>query len=405
MNPETKNEAPCWLDEFMIGQPMPRGGYYILPWGDDNFYSQMIRQITRENGLLQNILVKHQEMLWGDGAQLYVTGFVNGRRRKRWVSDPEIESWLESWNYRDYLEKVMVEFLLLNGYFTKFHCITKPFARLAVEKLEFISCDLARLQYTSDDDPISGVIIGDYTKSILFGYDRLPLFDPENPRAHERSISFESIYQSGVEYYPRSPIHSSLSWIQAGAQTAGLIAAFNANSISPKYHIEVPELYWVLLREKLISECQANGTIYNEAMLLAAKNQTFEEVSTVLSGIDKVGKFLVTELLRDELHEKYVGWKIISLDTKIRDYFSAQMKVARESQFNLTAGLGMHPALSGVKKEGGLSSGSELMVAAKLYKNISTDISEKIILKNLNVAIAINFTGSKTKLGFNHDNI
>ncbi len=402
---ETQNIIPSYLEDFLTGRPIPAGGHYIHSWGDDNLYPQMIREVTSENGLLQNILNKHFEMLWGAGPQLYETGFVNGRRTKRWIQNQEIEDWLSLWDWRQYLEKATAEYLLLNGFFTIFHCVTKPFTRLAVEKLEFLSCDLARLQWTGTGEPITGVITGDFTRPGMFGYDRLPMFNPQNPREQEQSITFDAAYQSGVEFYPRAPIHSSLSWIRAGEQTADLIEAFNCNSISPKYHIEVPALYWAKLRDKLISECAENGILYNEGMLNRAKDQTFEEVSNALSGIDKAGKFLVTEIMRDELIDKYIGWKVIPLETHIKDYLDAQLKIGRESQFNLASGLGMHPTLTGLKKEGGLSSGSELEVASKLYKNISVEIAETKIMKNLNTAIGINFAGLKARMGFCHDEI
>lgn len=405
MNTESRNLIPNYLEDYLIGRPIAAGGRYVWPWGNDNLYPQMIREVTRENGLLQNIQNKHFEMLWGSGPQLYETGFANGRRIKRWVQNKNIEDWLSTWDWRQYLERVTAEYLLLNGYFTKVHSNVKPFSRLAVQKLEFIESDLTRLQWTGSGEPITGVITGDFTRPGLFGYDWLPVFDAANPRAQEISISFEYVPQSGVEFYPRAPIHSSLSWIQAGEQTAILIEAFNCNSISPKYHIEVPALYWEKLRDKLISECQEKGTVYTDAMLDRAKDQTFEEVQNVLSGIDKAGKFLVTEIMRDEDHALYVGWKVTPLEAHTKDYFESQLKIGRESQFNLSAGLGVHPSIIGLQKDGGLSTGSELQYALKLYKNISVDIAEKIIMKNLNTAIGINFAGFKARMGFCHNEI
>jgi hypothetical protein len=403
MNTESRNLIPNYLEDYLIGRPIAAGGRYVWPWGNDNLYPQMIREVTRENGLLQNIQNKHFEMLWGSGPQLYETGFANGRRYKRWVQNQEIENWLSSWDWFEYLQKATAEYLLLNGYFTKVHSNVKPFSRLAVQKLEFVESDLTRLQWTGTGEPITGVITGDFTRPGLFGYDWLPVFDAANPRAQEISISFEYVPQSGVEFYPRAPIHSSLSWISAGEQPATTVEAFNCNSISPKYHIEVPALYWAKLRDKLIAECQEKGIVYSDAMLDRAKDQTFEEVQNALSGIDKAGKFLVTELMRDEDHSRYVGWKVIPLEAHMKDYLHAQLKIASESKFYLTAGLGMHPQLTGLKRDGGLSTGSELLYAAKFYKNISVDIAEKIIMKNLNATIGINFSGFRVKMGFCRD--
>jgi hypothetical protein len=138
-------------------------------------------------------------------------------------------------------------------------------------------------------------------------------------------------------------------------------------------------------------------------MLKALMNQTFEEVANALSGIDNVGKFLVTDLLHDEKIKQYVGWKVTAVEAKVRDYLSAQLKVSHEAQFHVSAGMGMHPALTGMRKSGGLSTGSEFEYAAKLYKQIQTEFAERSIMKSVNAAISFNFKGCKAKLGFNHD--
>jgi hypothetical protein len=324
--------------------------------------------------------------------------FAGGRRHKQWIFDKAVESWLESWQYKDYLEKATVEFLMLNGCVTVFHG-----SGSTIEKLEFVSCNRSRHQWPGNDGPITSMITGDFTTPTLSGYERIPIFDPAAPLAHRKSISFEALYQAAVEFYPRSAIHGSLSWITAGSKTADLITAFNANSISPKYHIEVPALYWEKREEKLIAECQIKGIPYKDSMLKALMNQTFEEVANALSGIDNVGKFLVTDLLHDEKIKQYVGWKVTAVEAKVRDYLSAQLKVSHEAQFHVSAGMGMHPALTGMRKSGGLSTGSEFEYAAKLYKQIQTEFAERSIMKSVNAAISFNFKGCKAKLGFNHD--
>ena len=400
MNPETTLEAPNFLEDYLDRQPVQIGGYLILPWGDDNCYPNRIMQVCISNGLVSQIMNKHFELLWGKGPQLYKTEFASGRRYKQWISNKEVESWLESWIYKDYLEKITVEYLLLNACVTKFHVIGS-----AVEKLEFISCDGARLQWAGLNIPATSMIIGDFVNYTISGYDRFAIMDPENPLAQKESICFEALYQAGVEFYPRSPIHSSLPWIHAGAKTARQINAFNGNSISPKYHFEVPDTYWENYRIKLKSECHAKGISFNENMLKAVMDETFEEVSNALSGIHNVGKFLVTDIIYDERSGKYQGWTVTPLETKNGDYLNAQLKIAHETQFNVVSGMGMHPALTGMRKSGGLSTGSEFLYAAEIYKQVQVEFAERKIMNSINAAIAINFKDIKAKLGFNRDNI
>ncbi len=403
---QSQNDTQSHLEEFLIDRPIPVAGRYVQGWGRDNNYPTMIRQIVRENGLVSQILNKHFELLWGHGPQLYKMEFTGGRRRKVWIDqDKDISPWLQSWNYLEYLERATVEFLMMNSYFTIIHSNQPPLSRFAVEKLEFLPSDQARFLSNGIDVPFTEVLVGDYFANQFFDFRPVPIFDPEKPREHQKSVIFESLYQSGVKYYARSPLHGSLSWIKVGSQTPVTIDSFSRNSIAPKYHIQAPQLYWEKVRDKLISECQLKGELYSENMLQAAIDRTFEEVSLALSGIEKVGKFLVTELLKDELHDKFVGWTITPIEAKTKDYLAGHLKIAHESSFNVSAGMGMHPALSGLTKAGGLSSGSEFEYAAKIYKQVSTEFAERAIMKNINNAIAINFPGNSTKICFNHDGI
>lgn len=74
-----------------------------------------------------------------------------------------------------------------------------------------------------------------------------------------------------------------------------------------------------------------------------------------------------------------------------------------KSAFQVTSGIGLHPALSNLSKDGNLPSGSEQLYAFKLYLATGVDIPEAIVTKDINLAIAANFPGKKLRLGFYHD--
>ena len=91
------------------------------------------------------------------------------------------------------------------------------------------------------------------------------------------------------------------------------------------------------------------------------------------------------------------------MDQKVADFIDAQIGISNQSLFMITSGLGMHPALSNLSKDGNLPSGSEQLYAFKLYLATGIDIPEGIVMKDINMAIRANFPGTDLRLGFYHD--
>src|ERR1035438_656397 len=95
-------------------------GYRIVAAGDQNYYPDELREILDENNLTPEILNKQTQLLWGQGPELYKIEFVDGKRVKVWGIDPQIDAWLKSWDYREYLLRAIIEFRTTNGHFTKY---------------------------------------------------------------------------------------------------------------------------------------------------------------------------------------------------------------------------------------------------------------------------------------------
>ena len=157
------------------------------------------------------------------------------------------------------------------------------------------------------------------------------------------------------------------------------------------------------MKAKLEEDCVTQNVPFSEKAFEKLKDDTFKAVSLALSGGDKVGKFITTDSLFDEMGNAYVGWKITPMDQKVKDFIDAQISISNQSLFMITSGLGMHPALSNLSKDGNLPSGSEQLYAFKLYLATGIDIPEGIVMKDINLAIKANFPGTDLRLGFYHD--
>ena len=382
------------------------GEFEIIANGHQNNYPEELRQILDDNNLTPELLNKQAQLLYGQGPALYKINHENGRRVKYWVTDPEIQSWLDSWDYEDYLLKCCIEFRTTNGHFTKFY--RNKGARIGaqsnVAKLEHVSSMFSRLEWPDVNNQINGVIVGDFRQPWKLGLRRYPIFDSSNPFQYPVSMRYSNLYSFALDNeYSRSPIHGSLSWIKLSSSIPHLLSSFNDNSMAIKYHIEVPAIYWEKMREDLMTKCENSENQFTEKMFKDAQDKVMENFSIALSGNDKVGKFVSTASMFDELSNQYVGWKINPLDQKVKDFIDAQIGIANEALFQVTSGLGVHPALSNLSKDGNLPSGSEQLYAFKLYLQTGVDIPESIVMKDINMAIAANFPGKGLKMGFYHD--
>ncbi len=386
--------------------PTRIGEFEIVANGLENSYPDELRLILDENNLTPEILNKQAQLLYGQGPALYKLKFEEGRRVKYWLSDPEIQAWLDSWDYEDYLLKACIEFRTMNGHFSKFYrnkgvrIGEKPI----ITKLEHVSSMYSRLEWPDENNQVNNIIVGDFRQPWRNGLRKYPVLDPATPFLNPVSMRYSNLYSFALDYeYSRSPIHGSLNWIRLSSSIPKLLSNFNDNSMAIKYHIEVPAIYWDKMRDEIMLNCENNGTPFTEDIFKNAQDKVMESFSIALAGNDKVGKFVSTATAYDEIGNSYVGWKITALDQKVKDFIDAQINIANEALFQTTSGIGLHPALSNLSKDGNLPSGSEQLYAFKLYLATGVDIPEGIVMKDINMAINANFPGKGLRLGFYHD--
>lgn len=388
--------------------PMPIGGFRIIPYGDQNAMPQELRVLLDENNLTPEVLDKQFQLLWGQGPALYKTEFKDGKRTKYWDAVPEIEKFLNDWDFEDYLTKAGVEYRHVNGHFSKyyrnlgFRIGRKPI----ITELKHISSLKARLEWPDSRQQIKHIITGDFERPTISNLKRFPIFNNKDPFALPISMRYTNMYSFAMDNdYSRPGIFGNRHWIALSSSLPMLLMNYNKNSASIKYHIKSPAAYWEQQKERLEKNCELKGIEYKDKMLDELKDETFAKFAEGLTGIKNVGKFITSETIYDELGEEYVGWEVETLDQKVKDYIDAQINIAKRAQLETTAGLGLHPALSNISSDGNLPSGSEQLYAFKLYLATGVDIPENIVCRDINYAIKANFPNTQYKLGFYHDTV
>lgn len=315
--------------------PVKIGSYEIVPNGQENNYPEELRLVLDENNLTPEILNKQAQLLFGQGPALYRVNFENGRRIKYWESDDQIQTWLDSWDYEDYLMKACIEMRTTNGHFSRFYRNKGPRigGKAMIASLEHVSSVFARLEWPDVGNVVRGIVVGDFKQPWHNGLRRYPVFDPSDPFAMPVTMRYSNLYNYALDYeYSRSPIHGSLNWIRLSSSIPRLLANFNDNSMAIKYHIEVPAVYWESMRTEMMTKSIEQGMVFTEELFRAAQDKVMEKFSIALAGGDKVGKFVSTATVFDELSNQYVGWKITPLDQKIKDFIDAQINIASEKR-------------------------------------------------------------------------
>ncbi len=386
--------------------PYRIGEFQIVPHGEQNKLPEEIRLMLDENNLTPEILNKQAQLLWGQGPALYKIVFDGGIRKKYFENNAQIEAWLRSWDFEDYLLKAIVEFRHMNGHYSRYFRNRAP--RIGgpgrIEYLEHVSCIYSRLEWPDDDGNIQAVITGDYDQPWKYGLARYPMFNRLDPFSLPVSMAYSNMYSFALPRdYSRSSFYGSMNWIKLGSTLAKLLTSFNANSAAIKYHIRVPRAYWQKLQDELIDSCERQAIAYDDKMLQKAKDEKFAAFAATLTNVSNVGKFITTDDFFDDEANEYVGWKVDVLDQKIKDFIDAQLNISKRAALEVTAGLGLHPALSNISYEGNLPSGSEQLYAFKLFLLTGVDIPESIVCKDINNAIQANFPGTEYRIGFYHD--
>jgi hypothetical protein len=400
-----KTESLSWSNRHHVV-----GKWRIYPYGDQNDLPTVIKETIQNNHLAPGALTKQVNMLWGKGPKLYKEVCEGGELVYEWMEDKEIQAWLDSWEWEDYILKCCVDFNYMKGVFTKFYrSLGGRIGRNRIAKLEHVQMDRARLasEYASEERNPTHVVITDHAyKEVqtVLQSKAYHLFNPTNPFQHKNAIYYSNLYSFCTEYYTVPEIYGSLEWIRRSTAVPIIFKALSKNSINVKYHFQSPELFWEDAKETLEKRCTKQGIDYKDSMLEAYKKKFLKKITQVLSSDENVGKLLHTtkKFTVDGTNLIEHGWSIKPIDQNVKDFIQAQIKVSERADHVLTGSTGLHSSIANVGQQGKSDSGSEQYHALNNYLATSVDIPEMIVLKPINYAIKANFPNKNLKLGFYH---
>ena len=387
------------------------GDYIVYPFGTNNDLPAIIKDVVQNNYIAPGLLNRKTELLWGSGPKLYKEVYEGNRPVREWTADTEIQKWLDSWDYENYLLTAATDYQHLQGVFTRFELnrgarINRP----AIAELHTLSPDKARLASIRAERKRkpSHVIVTDWKfnhASHIEDAKVYSLFDYRNPFSKENSVLYSSKYTFCTDYYTVPEIYGSLEWLNRSTAVPLIFKALSKNSINLKYHIISPQKFWNEAEDKIKENCRVKTIEYKDTMLLEYQKEFLRKMAKVLSGEDNYGKYLHTTkiLTVDGTNLVEHGWEIKVIDQNIKDFVEAQIKISQRADRAVSSGISLHSALGNMSETGKVDSGSEQHYALLSYLNTGIDIQEMVICKAINYAIKANFPTKDLKIGFYHN--
>lgn len=382
-------------------------GIELIPYGTRNDIPQLLRETVYNNPNIPGIMEKKQQLLWGQGPMLYADQLIDGKPGREWAYDTDIQNWLESFDYKEYLHKIIVDHSFMQGGFHE--VVNAKSGRLGknrIHSLEHLNPMWTRLgRENKSGKPTHCFVSDSYMAFTPEGYKLYPIFDKKDPFKSGRSVHYGRQYTFATDFYSIPTIYGALEWIRRSTAIPLILKALSKFSMNAKYHVTSPAAFWDKKREEMQADCVARNVPYEESMLDDYERLLFRSIIQTLSGEGNAGKIWHTKDIYapDGTNLTTLGWTIKAIDQNIKEFVETQISIANKSDSAVSSAVGIHKSLAGISGEGKADSGSEQLYAYLMYKLTGVRIPEMIVMEMVNNAIKINFPEKNLKLGFYHE--
>lgn len=383
------------------------GDFKVIPYGNNNDIPQQIQSTVLANGFATRALNRKIELLVEQGPYIYKMTKDGTKYYREPIEDNIVTEWFESFNGEELLHNNGRDTFYQGCYFNKIYRsrsgrLHQPTETANIEFVPGTDCRLAYRRNDKKENP-THVIVGDWSNIDLTELKAYPLFDPKHPDKYPVSIHYVKCASYGMSDYPLPDIYGSLDWIKNTTNTPKIFKAFTENALNIKWHIQSPAAFWDAKRKVIKDNLSAADGItpYKEQMLEDLKTEILDSLSSLLSGVQNVGKFWHNEYVVNLIGANAVeqGWKITPIEQKTKEWVESQIKMYTTAIFAMQAGVGVHASLLMVGADGKSDSGSEQLNAFIVHQKTATPMPEYYVCKSVNDLLKAKFN-NQNKIGF-----
>lgn len=183
-------------------------------------------------------------------------------------------------------------------------------------------------------------------------YTKIPVFDDTDPFKYPNAIAKHQLASIDKDYYPTAYWQSNYTWLRTAKKIPTWINSSIDNSVTIKYHVEIPEQYFIDLypesNYKSLDECLKARKEAEEALK--------DNIDKCLSGAENASKIFYTKFAVDENGNVRPGWKINELKNELKD--GAWLNAYNTAAAAICTAHSVDPGLSGLRSASSLNSGS-----------------------------------------------
>ena len=382
------------------------GDFKVIPYGTNNDIPQQVQTTVLANGFATRSLNRKVELLIEQGPYIYQFDIDGTNYTRKPIENTQIREWFNSFYGEELLHNNARDFYYQGCYFNKIYRslagrIQQNAPSSQIEHINGPDCRLAYRRTDLKKIP-THVIVGDWVKQDKKELKAYPLFDPKNPDKYPVAIHYVKCASYGMSDYPLPDIYGSLDWIKNTTNTPKIFKAFTENALNIKWHIQSPAKFWDDKRKIIQQNLSASTPIvpYKEQMLEDLKSEILDSLSSLLSGVENVGKFWHNEYVVGLIGASAVeqGWKITPIEQKTKEWVEGQIKMYDTSIYAMQSGVGVHASLLMVGADGKSDSGSEQLYAYVTHQKTATPMPEYYVCKSVNDIIQSKFNTNQ-KIG------
>jgi hypothetical protein len=199
------------------------------------------------------------------------------------------------------------------------------------------------------------------------------------------------------DYYPTPKWHSNTRWLKVSRKIAVWIDANIDNSVNIKYHVEIPEQYFIDLYPE---SAYPEGKEACRAARQKAEKQLKEDIDACLAGAENAQKIFYTKFAQDSEGNVKPGWKINVLTNEIKD--QAWLSADATAASRITSAHAVDPTLSGLRTGNSLQvgSGSDMREKFNFYLQLHTTMGRQTTTEWYDLVQQVNGWPEDIKLAY-----
>lgn len=398
----------------------------VLIKGSNNLLPDEIKFMFANNRLLPELIDKQFRILQGKGLHVYRQVFEDKKLYRDWQHNETIENWAGDWqsnglpdSIETYADKVSKDSYYFEDYWSKWRFFkSRRIGGMPVAGLEHIenrrgrlgtskNIDIFSMDYVDSD--FDQVVVGNWGTAFEKGMKVYPRFSMANASDYAAAVSYNKHHMPGEIYGMNKFYFGIKEWLTATNRNPKYINSYLENSLSAKVHVIIPQEWVAFIQDQIEGYCEENrkleaagsalltfkdvevGTEYHAALLDAVIKAEMRNLTKFMTGVKNQGKTWTTFKYTTDKGDS-VGWEIIPLDMKYREYVTALNDYDKRADEVITSSIGIDSSISNISKDGVISkSGADAYYNYIIYLQTNLPAAERMVTADLNNAIKLNF--------------